>query len=277
MSSQDANPVVTPEPVVGTWGPDAPKTRRPVGMGDVIVGLILMVTLPIIPQAIYLFGAIAKAVDESGAAAGTTQQVLDDMLTNGPLLASSLILGWVGLMLPTWWAATRKGDGDWRTLLKWRFKARVDIPIAVGFTAFFVLAQMGVSSVVQAMGIDPEGLSNTGIVTDQTGIWLVVMAVGASIGAPIVEELFFRGMFLSVAVRNWGKIAGVLVTSAVFGLMHSQATTAGTLFVVPQTALLGAVLAILVLRTQRLGTSIACHILFNTTGVVLSLIAANAA
>ena len=39
-------------------------------------------------------------------------------------------------------------------------------------------------------------------------------------GAPLIEELLFRGLILPVAVRDLGIVAGLLVTSIPFSLMH---------------------------------------------------------
>lgn len=39
-------------------------------------------------------------------------------------------------------------------------------------------------------------------------------------GAPLIEELLFRGIFLPVAVRSLGIAGGLLVTSIPFSLMH---------------------------------------------------------
>jgi uncharacterized protein len=39
-------------------------------------------------------------------------------------------------------------------------------------------------------------------------------------GAPLIEELLFRGIFLPVAIRSFGIVGGLLVTSIPFSLMH---------------------------------------------------------
>jgi len=46
--------------------------------------------------------------------------------------------------------------------------------------------------------------------------------------APLVEETLFRGYVYPVIARSWGVTAGVLVTGAVFGLMHAQQLRGGT-------------------------------------------------
>jgi membrane protease YdiL (CAAX protease family) len=40
--------------------------------------------------------------------------------------------------------------------------------------------------------------------------------------APAAEELAFRGFLLPVLARNFGKVAGIVVTSAIFALLHAE-------------------------------------------------------
>ena len=255
---------------VTTWGPPEPKKRKPVGMGDVILGFVYSQIFAAVPILIVLPTVLANISPSASYEESSTQ--LNSALASGPVIVITMILSWLGWMTAVWWAATRKGDGDWRTLLKWKFVPARDIPIGIGVAVAFRLYELGVSAILRALGVAPESLSNTSVITSQTGIVLVLLALGAALGAPLVEEIFFRGLFLSVAVRNYGKWAGVIITSVVFGLMHFQPTLAGTLTVVGQTTLIGVVLALLVLKTGRLWTAICAHLAINISGVALALI-----
>lgn len=257
-------PPTTPTPYV--------KPRSPVGMGDVLLGFLYSQVLGALPGVALVLILLPTYLRENPNT--TSEQLTTDLLSNqagGFVIITSLLLAWSGYLFATFWAGIRKGDGDWRKLLKWRFRASRDIPIAIAFTLIFRALESGVLFGLDAAGVNTEDLGNTGFLDGQTGIMLAIILVLAAVGAPIVEEIFFRGLFLSVTVRNYGKVAAVIITSVVFGLMHAQASLAATLFVVPSTALIGAALAILVLKTQRLGTAIASHILFNTSGVALAL------
>lgn len=259
-----------PPPAVDLWGPAQVKPTRPVGMGDVILGFVYSQVFASIPAILGLMTVVAAnpGLLTSGENVDTAG------LLGGPAIVATLLASWAGFLLASFWAGTRKGDKDWRALLRWRF-SWWDIPIGLGFAAGAILAQVALGWILTSLGVDTSELSNTGMVTDQTGIWLVLMAVGAAVGAPIVEEIFFRGLFLSVAVRNYGKAAGVIFVSVVFGLMHMQGTVEASLAVCSQTALIGAMLALLVLRTNRLGSSIASHMGVNTAGVILALLGSN--
>lgn len=89
-------------------------------------------------------------------------------------------------------------------------------------------------------------------------------------------------MYLQVTVffekvTNWffrhGNLLALLLTSTIFGFMHFQGfDNFGQVFVVVWTGLIGLVLGIITMRTKRLGGAIIGHILFNFSGVALSLI-----
>lgn len=266
----ETEPQTASNMAVTTWGPPEPKKRKPVGMGDVVLGFVYSQIFAALPILIVLPTALSNLSPSASYEESSNQ--LNSALTSGPVIVITMLLSWLGWMTAVWWAATRKGDGDWRTLLKWKFVPARDIPIGIGVAVAFRLYELGVSAILRALGVAPESLSNTSTITSQTGVILVLLALGAALGAPLVEEIFFRGLFLSVAVRNYGKWAGVIITSVVFGLMHFQPTLAGTLTVVGQTTLIGVVLALLVLKTGRLWTAICAHLAINISGVALALI-----
>lgn len=270
VSGESTEPESRPEMTVDIWGPPEKRPPKPVGMGDVVLGFVysqVFAAVPILALFFYTLGNLSPdaTYQESNTA-------LNALLQSGPVIVTTMLLSWLGWMTAVWWAATRKGDRNWRELLKWRFVAKRDIPIGIGVALAFRLYELGISQALQALGVDTDSLSNTSVITSQTGVWLVLLALGAALGAPVVEEIFFRGLFLSVAVRNYGKWAAIAITSIVFGFMHVQPTAAGTAVIVTQTALIGVVLALLVLRTQRLWTAICAHLAINISGVILALV-----
>lgn len=258
-----------PMPVT-VWGPPEPKKTKPVGMGDVILGFVYSQVFAAIPVLI-LLGITANSLSP-GASYAESESALMGTISSGPVIVLTMLLSWAGWMTAVWWAATKKGDRDWRALLKWRFKPSRDIPIGIGIAIAFRLYEVVVNWVLTSLGVDTDSLTNTSTITSQTGIWLVLLALGAALGAPLVEEIFFRGLFLSVTVRNYGKVAAVVITSVIFGLMHTQPTLGGTLVIVTQTTLIGVVLALLVLKTNRLWSAICTHLAINISGVALALI-----
>ncbi|MDQ2754209.1 MAG: CPBP family intramembrane metalloprotease [Actinomycetota bacterium] len=96
---------------------------------------------------------------------------------------------------------------------------------------------------------------------------VVVLFAFLAIGAPVVEELFFRGLLLRALLgkshgRRWGPAAAIVVSGLLFALAHFEALQFGGL------AAFGVVLGILSWRTGRLGPGIAAHAAFNAAAVV---------
>jgi len=90
----------------------------------------------------------------------------------------------------------------------------------------------------------------------------VLLVLVVAIGAPIAEEIFFRG-FLQRGLQAWVPApAAIAASSLLFALTHFQ------LLQFPALAAFGAVLGVLAYRTGRLGPSIATHMGFNTITVI---------
>jgi len=95
-----------------------------------------------------------------------------------------------------------------------------------------------------------------------SGLGLVVIGAAVVVVAPVVEELFFRGLLLGAMQRRWGTITAVVASSIVFGATHFQP------LLLPALTTAGAVFAVSAVRTGRLGTAIAVHAAFNATTFV---------
>ena len=91
---------------------------------------------------------------------------------------------------------------------------------------------------------------------------VVVLFIFLAVLAPVVEELFFRGLVQGSLARRFGAPAGVAGSAVIFGLAHFQALQ------LPALILFGLVLALLVQRTGRLGPAIVAHATFNAITVI---------
>ena len=80
--------------------------------------------------------------------------------------------------------------------------------------------------------------------------WLLIAVL-----APVVEELFFRGILLHRAVRHWGATRGLLATSLLFGALHMNPVGIFAF---------GLLLGVLYLRTRSLWVTTFAHLLNNT-------------
>ena len=112
--------------------------------------------------------------------------------------------------------------------------------------------------------IDDDDLSGPArdLLGSASGLGLAVIGVSVVVVAPVVEELFFRGLLLRAMQHRWGTAAAVAASSIVFGATHFQPLQ------LPALATAGAVFAVSAVRTRRLGTAIAVHAAFNATTFV---------
>ena len=106
----------------------------------------------------------------------------------------------------------------------------------------------------------------TDLVDNATGIWLVVLALVVVVGAPIVEEVVYRGTLQPTLVSAWGTRIGIAVVAVVFAAIHQS----GVEF--PGLLAVALVFGIARHRTGRLGLSIVTHMAFNATALVLVLV-----
>jgi membrane protease YdiL (CAAX protease family) len=95
------------------------------------------------------------------------------------------------------------------------------------------------------------------------GGWqITVLVLFLAVGAPLVEELFFRGLLLRSLTRWLGPVAGIVGSALVFGLAHFE------LLQLPALILFGLILGTFAYRTGRLGPGIVAHAAFNAVTVL---------
>lgn len=95
------------------------------------------------------------------------------------------------------------------------------------------------------------------------GGWLVGLVAVVVIGAPIVEELVYRGLLQGALVRRVNDAVAVVTVAAFFAVIHLRPVELPGLFV------FGLILGVCALRTGRLGMGIMAHLAFNATGLML--------
>ena len=93
------------------------------------------------------------------------------------------------------------------------------------------------------------------------GPQFLMLAVLAVLGAPIIEEMVFRGIIFNALRTRTGMIASTIVSAGLFSAMHLSVVNFIPLMMV------GAVFAIAYTRTKNLWTSMTAHAVFNGIGV----------
>ena len=181
-------------------------------------------------------------------------------------LAVATIAGlWLGFVGTCLLVARGKGSGDLGREFGLRIEPR-DIPlgIAAGLGSQLVLIRL----VYLPFGDRVEELSrdNDALVDATSGLALVALAVLLVVGAPLVEELFFRGLVQRSLVRRLGPAPGIALSAVVFGATHFD------LLGLLGLAVFGVVLGVLAHRTGRLGPSLVAHVVFNALAVAAFLV-----
>ena len=95
------------------------------------------------------------------------------------------------------------------------------------------------------------------------GIWVVVLVVVVVVGAPLVEELVYRGLLMGAARRRLHDVVALVGVALFFALIHFRPVEYPGLFA------FGLVLGACLLATDRIGMGIMAHVAFNATAVAL--------
>ena len=240
------------------------------GLPDVFIGLVISW----IAAVVVLIAMLAAFDLDTGGETGTGSYVgrygLGDHLgverSDPALPLWTLPVGqlglWAGLGLTAVAAAAFRGNGLRRDF-GWSMKLS-DIPVglAVGVFAQIVVVWLIYAPFQQFFDFDVSEAARQ--ITDRAASPgdIALVMLGVVVGAPIFEELFFRGLTLRAFERKWGPVAGVLVSSLVFGAVHFQ------LLQFPALVVFGIIAALLVKRYKRLGPAIWAHVGFNLIAVI---------
>lgn len=95
------------------------------------------------------------------------------------------------------------------------------------------------------------------------GVWIFVLIVVVVIGAPIIEEMVYRGVLQPGLVTAWGSRGGLWFTAILFAAIHFQPIE------FPGLLSFALVLGWARQSTDRLGLPIVTHMAFNASGLLL--------
>jgi len=151
---------------------------------------------------------------------------------------------------------------------------RALLPAALGIFDY-VLVTYDWQAALQLAGLHSDRLPLqplVALIAESRSAWAIALAVlGASVVAPVVEEVIFRGVLYLPARRAMGAVPAAALVSVVFALAH------GYVWGLPQLFVLSLIFVALFERTGTLLASMAAHSAFNTFHIVLLLWATAAA
>lgn len=210
------------------------------GLGDAAVGWLVAVLLATV-------------------ALGLT--LSDGEVSLGALTAGQAAL-WCGLAGTVVRASRRKGYGtlaaDFGLSIE---RADVARGLVVGVLSQFLVP---VIYLPLRWAIDPEDVERPAreLAEHAHGTPFIGFAIAVVVIAPVIEELFFRGLVLRSLERRFGTAWAVAGSSLAFGAAHLQ------LVQFPALAAAGVVFGLLAVRSGRLGPGIVAHGAFNAVAVI---------
>jgi membrane protease YdiL (CAAX protease family) len=184
-----------------------------------------------------------------------------------PLPVTSLVLANVGLWLsyglgPLLVARVKGHDlrsdyGAW--LRPW------DVPLGLllGMAAQLAVLPLLYLPIRRLVDSDPSQPARALVDSIQGPADAALFAFSVAIMAPLVEELFFRGLLLRALQQRFGAGKAAVGSSLLFALVHWQPLQAPGLFV------FGLMVAVLALWSGRLGPSWIMHVGFNLTTLIV--------
>jgi membrane protease YdiL (CAAX protease family) len=232
-------------------------------MGDVLAMIPIMAVVLAVSLALLVLLAAIEGIgfDEFGSM--ETSELPPSMVVLPTMLQQVAWFGWP-FVVSRW-----KGLGpasDWG----WAFKP-IDLGIGLGVAMIAMfLAGLGATITSALVGLEDESLAeNTQIINDLEGSpWLWGLLFALVVGAPFSEELLFRGLILRSVAKRWGNVAGVVGSLLLFVPIHlaDSGIGAGQVVLWVSIALLGLVLAVTAVVTERLAAPILAHMIINAIG-----------
>jgi membrane protease YdiL (CAAX protease family) len=181
------------------------------------------------------------------------------------LLAILQVPLWLGLLgAPL--MASREGM-SWKRDLRWSMKpSDVPVGIASGLALQLVLVPLLYVPIFWLFGDqDVEEAARSLVGRAHGPLDVVTLVLVSVVGAPIIEEIFFRGLLFGTIADRRSSAMAIAVSATVFAATHLQ------LVQFPALVLVGVVHAVLVGRSGRLGPAVWSHAAFNAVTVFVLL------
>ena len=194
---------------------------------------------------------------------------IDDAETASiPTLFAAILAAWVAYLAGAWWASQRSGTGS--MIHDYAIRARaidlVGIPVGVGAQLVLVplLYDVLVRLAPDTFTEDRLTENAESLIGRAEGVGVVLLVVMVCVGAPLVEEIMYRGMLQGALATRVADGWAVLIVAVWFMLIHFRPVE------YPGLLLFGLILGWVRWKSGRLGMPILAHAAFNVTGLVLA-------
>jgi membrane protease YdiL (CAAX protease family) len=233
--------------------PEAPASGNRWGLGEAIAGFAVGLVLAAITA------TLAEAITGYRPSSGGPIPVL--------VTAADVAGLWVGLVGAVLFASRNRGQGDLGRDYGWGLGRWWDLPLgaAIGLAcqyALIPLLYLPFEHLDRHLRHQLGQPAQNDTAAAHTVAAVVVLSLFLVIGAPMVEELFFRGLLLRSLLGRTPPPVAIVLSALLFGLAHFEAVQFAGL------AVFGVVLGVLAWRTGRLTPGIGAHAAFNAAAVV---------
>ena len=186
-------------------------------------------------------------------------------------VVTTLLGLWIGFIGAPWLASRTQGTRHFFRDLGVRFRVIDLVGIAIGVGGQILVAIMYAPFQHDIKNFNGPSQRLTGA---SHGAGFVIIAIATVLLAPVMEELFFRGLLLKALVRLFtklgaaggaraaGVVLAVIVDGLLFGLAHGEWVQLAGL------ASFGMILAAVSYRTGRLGMNMVAHASFNLVAII---------
>ena len=229
--------------------PEEGSTGHAWGVGHVVAGVVIGTVASVVAAGIIF---TARGYEEA------------DVLPLSMVAVMQAAL-WIGLLgVPLWLVAARGvrwADLGWGATVR---DAWQGLGIGVA-TQVVVVPVVYIPLLLMADDLDVSGPARD-LVDKASGGGILLLFLAVVVGAPIVEELFFRGLTLRALEARMRPRTALVVSALVFGAVHLQ------LLQFPALVAIGLVCGWLAQRDGRIGRAIWAHVGFNGLTVALLLL-----
>lgn len=189
----------------------------------------------------------------------------DDVLTPIWVVGISGLAMWATYLYVVSAISNKYGTGnvfsDYRISFSWRDLWGIPIGIASQFILVTAVTYPLTKLFPDEFSVEEVEKRARELADAASGGWVVVLFLVVVVGAPIVEEIVYRGLLQQGLERSMKPAIALVVTAAVFAAIHLQPIEFPGLFA------FALVLGLTYRKTQRLGLPIVTHMAFNASGL----------
>jgi hypothetical protein len=196
-----------------------------------------------------LFGSILIAGAVTAAGADVLEPLSFSFIFGGQAATSFLVV---------WFLSRRRGTGSLAADVGLIIRGKDWWGVPAGMALQIVIAIVTAPLIVLLFPDGPPEQAITEIAEQsQSLIDQLAVFAAVAVAAPIIEEIIFRGMLLSILARSLSKWLAIVISAAIFAGVHLLDPNA--IAVVPGLFLLGVALAWAALKRGDLSLPIALH------------------